>query len=83
MNYVISKTADSTFDTESRSDVPRRLPETSVAEIGDSITIAWGDRIKVQQTPTVLLDGNIKVEQIDPDNLKVIIQSILDADGKR
>ena len=43
----------------------------------------WGDRIKVQQTPTVLLDGNIKVEQIDPDNLKVIIQSILDGDGTR
>jgi thiol:disulfide interchange protein DsbA len=43
----------------------------------------WGDRIKVQQTPTVLLDGNIKVEQIDPDNLKVIIQSILDGDGAR
>lgn len=43
----------------------------------------WGDRIKVQQTPTVLLDGNIKVEQIDPDNLKVIIQSILDGDGKK
>ena len=43
----------------------------------------WGDRIKVQQTPTVLLDGNIKVEQIDPDNLKVVIQSILDRDGKR
>jgi thiol:disulfide interchange protein DsbA len=43
----------------------------------------WGERIKLQQTPTVLLDGNIKVEQIDPENLKVIIQSILDADGKR
>lgn len=43
----------------------------------------WGDRIKIQQTPTVLLDGNIKVEQIDPDNLKVIIHSILDGDGKR
>ena len=43
----------------------------------------WGDRIKVQQTPTVLLDGNIKVEQIDPDNLKTVIQSILDRDGKR
>ena len=42
----------------------------------------WGDRIKIQQTPTVLLDGNIKVEQIDPENLKVIIQSILDGDGK-
>lgn len=43
----------------------------------------WGDRIKVQQTPTILLDGNIKVEQVDPDNLKVLIQSILDGDGKR
>ena len=43
----------------------------------------WGDRIKVQQTPTVLLDGNIKVEQIDPDNLRVIIQSILDGDDKK
>ena len=43
----------------------------------------WGDRIKVQQTPTVLLDGNIKVEQIDPDNLKVLIQSILDGDVKK
>ncbi|MCC2640859.1 MAG: putative Disulfide oxidoreductase dsbA [Nitrospira sp.] len=43
----------------------------------------WGDRIKIQQTPTVLLDGNIKVEQIDPENLKAIIQSILDGDGKR
>lgn len=43
----------------------------------------WGDRIKVQQTPTVLLDGNIKVEQIDPENLKVVIQSILDGDGTR
>jgi thiol:disulfide interchange protein DsbA len=43
----------------------------------------WGDRIQVQQTPTVLLDGNIKVEQIDPENLKVVIQSILDRDGAR
>jgi thiol:disulfide interchange protein DsbA len=43
----------------------------------------WGDRIKIQQTPTVLLDGNIKVEQIDPENLKLVIQSILDGDGKR
>jgi thiol:disulfide interchange protein DsbA len=43
----------------------------------------WGDRIKVQQTPTVLLDGNIKVEQIDPENLKTVIQSILDGDVKK
>lgn len=44
---------------------------------------AWGRRVNVQQTPTILLDGNIKVEAIDPENLKVIIHSILDADGKK
>lgn len=43
----------------------------------------WGERIKVQSTPTVLIDGNIKAEGIDPENLKLIIQSILDADGKK
>ncbi|MDO8358101.1 MAG: thioredoxin domain-containing protein [Nitrospirota bacterium] len=43
----------------------------------------WGERIKVQQTPTVLIDGNIKAETIDPENLKLIIQSILDADKKK
>jgi thiol:disulfide interchange protein DsbA len=43
----------------------------------------WGERIKVQSTPTVLLDGNIKAETIDPENLKLIIQSILDADRKK
>ncbi|HYL81266.1 MAG TPA: thioredoxin domain-containing protein [Candidatus Acidoferrum sp.] len=44
---------------------------------------AWGRRVNVQQTPTLLLDGNIKVEAIDPDNLKTIIRSILEADRKR
>jgi protein dithiol oxidoreductase (disulfide-forming) len=29
------------------------------------------------------LDGNIKVEKIDPDNLKLLIHSILDADSKK
>ena len=43
----------------------------------------WGERIKVQSTPTILIDGNIKAETIDPDNLKLIIQSILDADAKK
>lgn len=43
----------------------------------------WGERIKLQQTPTILLDGNIKVEKIDPENLKLVIQSILDTDGKK
>ena len=43
----------------------------------------WGERIKLQQTPTLLLDGNIKVEKIDPENLRLVIQSILDADKKK
>jgi protein dithiol oxidoreductase (disulfide-forming) len=43
----------------------------------------WGQRVNVQQTPTVVLDGNIKVESLDPENLKTIIRSILDSDGKR
>ena len=43
----------------------------------------WGERIKVQYTPTVLIDGNIKAESNDPENLKLIIQSILDAEGKK
>jgi len=48
MDWVITKAADSTCDTESRSDLPRSLPRESPAEIGDSITIHTnGDRIKV------------------------------------
>lgn len=44
---------------------------------------AWGERVKVQQTPTILLDGHIKVENIDPENLKIIIHGILAADQKK
>jgi protein dithiol oxidoreductase (disulfide-forming) len=44
---------------------------------------ALGKRIDIQQTPTVVLDGNIKAESIDPDNLMTIIRSILESDGKR
>lgn len=43
----------------------------------------WGQRVDIKQTPTILLDGNIKVERIDPENLSTVIRSILDADGKR
>jgi thiol:disulfide interchange protein DsbA len=39
-----------------------------------------GERLKVQQTPTVVLDGNIKVENLGLDNLKTVIRSILEAD---
>lgn len=41
---------------------------------------AFGMKVDVQQTPTVLLDGNLKVESIDPENIKTIIASILEAD---
>jgi len=43
---------------------------------------AWGERIKVTHTPTVVLDGNIRISNLNFDNLKVVIQSILDQDGK-
>jgi len=43
----------------------------------------WGQRVKLEHTPTVILDGNIKVDSIDPENIKTVIRSILDADGKR
>lgn len=43
-----------------------------------------GEQIKVNSTPTVLLDGNIKLEgdKLTPDNLKVVIRSILNADKR-
>jgi protein dithiol oxidoreductase (disulfide-forming) len=43
----------------------------------------WGQRVQVDHTPTLILDGNIKLETVDPDNLKVVIKSILEADAKQ
>lgn len=43
----------------------------------------WGQRVNVDHTPTVILDGNIKLDAIDPENVKTVIRSILAADGKR
>ncbi|HSE57808.1 MAG TPA: thioredoxin domain-containing protein [Nitrospiraceae bacterium] len=43
----------------------------------------WGERINLQQTPTLLLDGNIKVTDINPENVKLVIQSILDQDARK
>lgn len=42
-----------------------------------------GMSYKLEGTPTIIFDGNIKAEAIDPENLKLIIKSILDQDGKR
>lgn len=39
--------------------------------------IAWGERIGVTHTPTVVLNGNIRVEHIDTDNLRTLIKGIL------
>ncbi|MEX0830215.1 MAG: thioredoxin domain-containing protein [Nitrospirales bacterium] len=40
----------------------------------------WGERIKVTHTPTVVLDGNIRISNLTYENLKLVIQSILDQD---
>ena len=37
----------------------------------------WGERVGVTHTPTIVLDGNIKVENLSMDNLRTVIQSIL------
>lgn len=45
----------------------------------------WGERIKVSSTPSILLDGNIKVDGVNmtPENVLTIIRSILEADVKK
>lgn len=45
----------------------------------------WGERIKVSSTPSILLDGNIKVDgaNMTPENVITIIRSILEADAKK
>ena len=45
----------------------------------------WGERIKVSSTPSLLLDGNIKVDGANmvPENVVTIIRSILEADAKK
>jgi protein dithiol oxidoreductase (disulfide-forming) len=42
----------------------------------------WGERIKVTHTPTVVLDGNIRIKNLNFDNLQIVIQSILDQENK-
>ncbi|MBH0201769.1 MAG: thioredoxin domain-containing protein [Nitrospira sp.] len=44
-----------------------------------------GERIKVSSTPSLLLDGNIKVDGVNmtPENVVTIIRSILEADAKK
>ncbi len=45
----------------------------------------WGERIKVSSTPSLLLDGNIKVDgaNMTPENVITVIRSILENDTKK
>ena len=45
----------------------------------------WGERIQVSSTPSLLIDGNIKVDgaNMTPENVVTIIRSILENDAKR
>lgn len=45
----------------------------------------WGERIKVASTPSLLLDGNIKLDgaNMTPDNAITVIRSILQNDAKK
>ena len=42
---------------------------------------AWGERIKVKHTPTVVLDGNLLVSNLKIDNLRTLINGILKKDN--
>ncbi len=44
--------------------------------------IAWGQRIQVKHTPTVVLDGNLLVLNLSIDNLRTLINGILRKDQK-
>ncbi len=45
----------------------------------------WGERIQVSSTPSLLIDGNIKVDgaNMTPENVTTVIRSILENDVKR
>jgi len=43
--------------------------------------IAWGNRIKVASTPTIVINGNLRIDDPSYENLKTIIQSLLNQDS--
>lgn len=65
-----------TFEAGMESGKPARLFEEGRK---------WGERIKVSSTPSLLLDGNIKVDGVNmvPENVVTIIRSILEADARK
>lgn len=65
-----------TFEAGLESGIPARLFEEGRR---------WGERIKVSSTPSLLLDGNIKVDgaNMTPENVVTVIRSILETDAKK
>ena len=61
-----------TFEKGLASGIPYRTLEKGKA---------WGERIKVTHTPTIVIDGNIRVANLTEENLKTIIHSILEQDN--
>ena len=39
--------------------------------------IAWGERIGVRQTPTIILNGNLRIEMLNEENLRTVIKGLL------
>ncbi len=60
-----------TFETGLASGKPYKALEHSKA---------WGERIGVTHTPTVVLDGNLLVPNLNTDNLRTLINGILEQD---
>ena len=59
---------DKTFEDGLASGAPYKALEKSRA---------WGERINVKYTPTIVLDGNLLVPNLDIDNLRTLINGIL------
>jgi len=39
--------------------------------------IAWGERVHVMHTPTVILNGNLRIENLNEENLRTVIKGLL------
>lgn len=44
---------------------------------------AWGERIGVTHTPTIVLDGNLLVSNLDIENFRTLIKGILETNNTR
>ena len=42
---------------------------------------SWGERIGVSHTPTIVLNGNVRVDNLDIDNIRTVINGLLQQKG--